>query len=606
MRRHLGLVSGFAALCALALAVAAAVLAMSARAGASAAPERIKSYDVDITIQRDDSILVEEQIVYDFGASQRHGIVRDIPVRSRYNSRYDRIESVDVQQVSSPDAPHQYQVADNGSSVQIKIGDPGQLITGQHTYRIRYLVHDSLTAFADHDELYWNATGAQWDVPIDQVTVRVSAPAAPTRAACYAGPPGSTSKCQRAGIADGAASFAQAGLPPHEAFTIVVAIPKGAVATPHLVLQERWSLQRAFTATPATLGASGGLLALLAAGGLVLVRRRQAAMSASSGGGAAQPPAGPASASREPAMQPVPPEGVPPGLAGALADRGVVRRRHVTATIVDLAARGYLRIEDAPRGKRHPQPDWRLVRLGKAGGLLEHEQIVLDGLFKNAKPRRDETSVLLSKSGGADAVLEQARDAMYREMTARGWYTARPDRVRRHWGIISVAVFCISLGAEIAAIIVTDLALVPLPLVLAALVLIAMVRKMPVRTAAGNDLASQARGFRSYLQTTAVQQACSAGQPGLLYDYMPYAIAFGCTGQWDTMSAALPEDAGPAWYQSHLGPSALTTSFIPAIHHFAAAATSSGPAGGSGSAGGSGFSGGAAGGGGGGGGGGSW
>src|ERR1700730_17626671 len=109
MRRHLGLVSGFAALCALALAVAAAVLAMSARAGPSAAPERIKSYDVGIAIQRDDSILVEEQIVYDFGASQRHGIVRDIPVRSRYNSRYDRIESVDVQQVSSPDAPHQYQ-----------------------------------------------------------------------------------------------------------------------------------------------------------------------------------------------------------------------------------------------------------------------------------------------------------------------------------------------------------------------------------------------------------------------------------------------------------------------------------------------------------------
>jgi hypothetical protein len=68
---------------------------------------------------------------------RRHGIFRDIPVRFRYDSRYDRIESVDVQQVSSPDAPGQYQVTGNGSSVQIKIGDPGQLITGQHIYRIR-------------------------------------------------------------------------------------------------------------------------------------------------------------------------------------------------------------------------------------------------------------------------------------------------------------------------------------------------------------------------------------------------------------------------------------------------------------------------------------
>ena len=159
MRRYAGLVSGFAALCALVLAVAAAVLAAPARAAAPAAAEQITSYDVGIAIQRDGSILVQEQIEYDFGANERHGIFRDIPVRSRYNSRYDRIESVDVREVSSPDAPDRYRVADNGSLVRITIMDPGQLITGRHTYRISYLVHDSLNAFADHDELYWNATG---------------------------------------------------------------------------------------------------------------------------------------------------------------------------------------------------------------------------------------------------------------------------------------------------------------------------------------------------------------------------------------------------------------------------------------------------------------
>ena len=105
-----------------------------------------------------------------------------------------------------------------------------------------------------------------------------------------------------------------------------------------------------------------------------------------------------------------------------------------------------------------------------------------------------------------------------------------------------------------------------------------------------------------------MQQACSAGQPDLLYDYMPYAIAFGCTRQWDTMSAALAEDAGPAWYEGHGGPSAHTAPFIPAMHHFATAANGSSTAASGGefsAAVGSGFSGGAAGGGGGGGGGGS-
>jgi len=229
----------------------------------------------------------------------------------------------------------------------------------------------------------------------------------------------------------------------------------------------------------------------------------------------------------------------------------------------------------SPAQSRRPvPPDWRLVRLGKAGGLLEYEQIVLDGLFKDAETGSGKTSVLLSRSGGAYAVLRRARDAMYREMTARGWYTARPDRVRRTWGLISVTVLCASLAAEIPAVLLTGLGLVSLPLILAALTLAALIPKMPERTAAGNHLARQARGFRSYLKTLAMQQACPAGQPGLLYDYIPYAIAFGCASQWDEMGAALTEDAGPAWYRGHGDPFALTA--------FATTASSGSGAGGGG------------------------
>jgi uncharacterized membrane protein YgcG len=593
------------------VAVVAAVLAAPARASAQAATERITSYDVGIVIQHDGSILVREQIVYDFGIHERHGIFRDIPVRSRYNSRYDRIEPVDVRQVRSPDAPAQYQVTSSGSSVRIRIGDPSRTVTGRHTYRLTYLVHGSLSAFAGHDELYWNATGAQWNVPIDRMTVRVTAPAAVIRATCFAGPPGSTSRCQGAGIAGGAARFTQTGLRPHEAVTVVVAIPKGAVAPPHPVLRERWSLQRAFAATPVTLAAFGGLLALLIAGGFVLARRRRAAVSTSAAGGGTPPPAGgPVPADREPSMRSLPPEGVRPGLAGALADNGMVSPQHLTATIVDLAVRGYLRIEDAPQQERRKvSPDWRLVRLDKAGDLLEYEQIVLEGLFEDAGNDSGETSVQLSKLDGASAALKQARGAMNRELVARGWYTARPDLVRRNWTIIAVVLLFGSLAAEIAAIASTHLALVPLPLVVAALALVVLTRRMPVRTATGTALASQARGFRSYLETAAVPQANSAGQLDLLYDYVPYAIAFGCTEQWAEMSAALAGDAGPSWYQGSRGPlssggvSSLTTptSFIPAMHHFATAANSSSATGG-----GSGSGGGGAGGGGGGGGGGSW
>jgi hypothetical protein len=174
-----------------------AALPTLARASAPAGVERITSYAARITIQSDGSILVTEKITYDFGSDWRHGIFRVIPVRQRYNSSYDRMFPLAVRAIRSPDAPHQYTVQDDGSSVRIRIGDPNRTITGQHTYELSYRVRGGLTAVSDGDKLSWNAVGTEWNVPIDHATVQVSAPVAVTRAACFAGPLGSTHPCQR-------------------------------------------------------------------------------------------------------------------------------------------------------------------------------------------------------------------------------------------------------------------------------------------------------------------------------------------------------------------------------------------------------------------------
>lgn len=246
------------------------------RASAPAGAEWITSYAARIRILRDGSILVTEKISYDFGSDWRHGIFRVIPVRFRYNGSYDRIYPLAVRSVRSPDAPDQYRVRDDGSTVRIRIGDPNQTVTGQHTYTLSYRVRGGLTAVPSGDQLSWNAVGTGWDVFIDRATVQVSAPAAVTRAACFAGPFGSARSCQRAGIAGGTARFGQAGLAPHEGLTVVVAIPSGAVTAAGPVLRERWTWQRAFALTPVSTGAAGGLLAVLAAAAaLILARRRR-------------------------------------------------------------------------------------------------------------------------------------------------------------------------------------------------------------------------------------------------------------------------------------------------------------------------------------------
>jgi hypothetical protein len=53
----------------------------------------------------------------------------------------------------------------------------------------------------------------------------------------------------------------------------------------------------------------------------------------------------------------------------------------VTATIIDLAVRGFLTISEVP-GKR----DWLLTRKdGDVAGLLPYERTLFDGLFANGR-----------------------------------------------------------------------------------------------------------------------------------------------------------------------------------------------------------------------------
>jgi hypothetical protein len=160
--------------------------------------ERITSYRSEVTIEHDGTIEVHETIVYDFGVVPHHGIYRDVPVRTDQSGKdgYDRVYPLTVTSVSaSAGTPAQYTVDDEGDSQRIKIGDPDQTITGEHTYDITYRVRGAMNAFPDHDELVWNAIGTEWSVPIERGSAVVHAPAAIPRVGCATGSFGSTLPC---------------------------------------------------------------------------------------------------------------------------------------------------------------------------------------------------------------------------------------------------------------------------------------------------------------------------------------------------------------------------------------------------------------------------
>ena len=223
------------------------------------------------------------------------------------------------------------------------------------TTLIVYRVEGALNGFADHDELYWNAIGTQWEVPIQDASVKVRAPAAIGRVACYVGPVDSIRLCASSGVDGRTASFATTGLEPYEGLTVVVGLPTGSVPAPRPILDERWSLARAFSGDPGLAdGVAGGvLLARVPVLGWLLGMDR------------AGPPAGRAGAPVVGAMvESAPPEGIRPAQAGLLVDE-VVNPAALSATLVDLAVRGYLRIEVASSthpGRGGPTGSWSSSR----------------------------------------------------------------------------------------------------------------------------------------------------------------------------------------------------------------------------------------------------
>ena len=71
-----------------------------------------------------------------------------------------------------------------------------------------------------------------------------------------------------------------------------------------------------------------------------------------------------------------------PGQVGTLIDEQA-NPLDVTATIVDLAVRGYLKITEIPKEGWFGKPDWQLQQLKDTEGLMPYEAELLTGIFKD-------------------------------------------------------------------------------------------------------------------------------------------------------------------------------------------------------------------------------
>jgi len=200
--------------------------------------ESISRFNTTIKILPDGKIFVKEDITYDFGTNKKHGIFRTTPYK-KTNQEGDKfvmtLENISVQDDSGRSYKFTTSKNRTAGEVTLKIGDPDAYVTGQILYEISYTVSGALAYFEDHDELYWNFTGNKWEVPILSSTNLIILPNSVSykeaNSTCFTGYYGSSEKNCQVNIAEKGALINTTGiLSSGQGISGVVGFPKGAVA----------------------------------------------------------------------------------------------------------------------------------------------------------------------------------------------------------------------------------------------------------------------------------------------------------------------------------------------------------------------------------------
>lgn len=525
MRRR-RVISAFLLL-AVVISTAGALLVAPARHARAAVTEHIASYDVILTPKANGELAVRETVVYDFGSDKRHGIFRQIATRESYDKTQNRIWELDDVRVTQDGKTAEVKIETENGVKAIQIGDGNNTVTGTHTYVIDYRVGGAFLGGPDGVDLTWDAIGAYWDVPIAKASVSLTGSLAGTPVSCVMGDTSSTEPCATDG-----SSFTATDLAAKHGVTTHYRLSAGSIIDLGPILRHKVTPAWFFTGKMVGLGA--GLLAALVGAGAVVLRWRRHGRDESFAGqipGLAPAP-GQSSAVRvggPESVTPVaftPPAGVRPAeLAMLMNERS--DQRGVTATLIDLAVRGHLRIEEV-EGDRSGKPDHVLTRLERSTSdqVADYEQDLLDGVFDT-----DPQVLLSEKKNDFAAVSSATQKVIERRAVGAGWFAREPSRTRMHWSLLGIALVVAGIiamaaggqwgwGAPGAGVIVIGLT----SLVLAG--------SMPARTALGSAVRADGLAFCRYLATAEADQIRSEEREESFNRYLPFAIAFDLADHW--------------------------------------------------------------------------
>ncbi|CAN5407788.1 hypothetical protein BH10PAT4_BH10PAT4_5100 [soil metagenome] len=369
-----------------------AVLFVPTAGHAAGYGEKIDSYDSQVTVHRDNSVSIVETIAYDFKNNSHHGIYRDIPIDYHDGSTTYYLDFRLNSVRDDSGASLQTQTTTENGNKRIRIGVPDASITGLHTYQISYVLSPIIYQNNGKPFLNLDIIGQGWEVPIYNISARVSleGEAALSNVVWFGAPNQSELPNQLLVSSIGA----------YQGITINANMPSNYVSTylqpnkPRLedVIASIWNVViivgicLSFAIT----------IAIIAARTIRTYLRRKHQIVVA---------------------QYEPPTALSPAHIGLLEDDRA-EGRELTATVIDWAVRGYIKIIYIPKKGFFGSTDYTLEKLKSSTDLPENEAGLFNAFFKT------EGTATISKldKSAVSTQVTTFKTSLKSSLTNRGYY----------------------------------------------------------------------------------------------------------------------------------------------------------------------------------------
>ncbi len=486
---------------------------------------RISNFQDTITVNPDGSALVDETITLNF-VGEWHGIHRTIPIEYPGPNGTNFQLFVAVTSITDESgAKLKYDSSTSGAYRDLKIYIPNA-VDATRTVEIAYRVRNGTRFFDGYDEFYWNVTGNDWPVPIDHAAASVHFPASASeslRAQAFTGVYASTERNATAKVNGSDVEFeTNNSLPMRGGLTIDVYIPKGILKEPGRLTKFFWFIG----GNPAVFLPLVTLAVMLP---LWWYKGRDP----------------------DPGMSVAPmydpPPGVSPAECGTLLDDRI-HPRDITSTIVDLAVRGFIKIEETDdKGLLFHHKDYIFHLLKKRqdwSGLAPHESVMLENIFAG-----DATETRLSslKNRFYRAVPVVRTDIMS-ALKQKGIYALDPESANGYSFGAAVCILIPFAGLQWLgwADFFSSVPVLIVSLAVAALIWWLFARVMTAKTLKGSRIHIAVLGFQEFMNRVDADRLKT--MPTNTFEkFLPYAMALGVEHHWAQAFSGIVKDP-PSWY----------------------------------------------------------